>query len=200
MRRTFWIALLLVVGIGLFLFVGSKNAYNRMVEMEENVEAQWSQVENVYQRRADLIPNLVNTVKGYKDFEQETLTQVTEARAKVGQVTVTPEILENPEMMNRFTEAQNQLSQTLSRLLSVSEAYPDLKANESFNNLMVQLEGTENRISVERKRYNDLARDFNAYIRRFPNNLYASFFAFDRKTYFEAAQGAEQTPTVDFSN
>lgn len=172
--------------------------YNNMVSLKESVDAQWGQVQNVYQRRADLIPNIVNTVKGYKEFEQETLTSVAEARAQVGQIKLTADDLKDPELIKRFSEAQNQLSQTLSRLLSVTENYPDLKANESFNALIVELEGSENRIAVERKKFNDVARTYNTYIKRFPNNLFTGFGDFEQVEYFEAVQGAAQAPTVEF--
>ncbi|MDX2245437.1 MAG: LemA family protein [Bacteroidia bacterium] len=195
--------ILLILGI-LVLFLGGcgyfagKNNYNRMVELQENVDAQWGQVQNVYQRRADLIPNIMETAKGYANFEQETLSGVAEARAKVGQITVTKEVLEDPQLMARFSEAQNQLGQTLSRLLSVSENYPDLKANENFQALIVELEGSENRISVERKKFNDVARDYNTYIKKFPSNIFANFFGFDDVAYFEAQAGTENAPKVSF--
>lgn len=180
------------------MYFNGKSNYNKMVTLQEDVEAQWGQVMNMYQRRADLIPNLVNTVKGYQDFEQETLTQVAEARAKVGQLTVSKEVLESPELMERFSESQNQLSQTLSRLLSVSENYPDLKANVNFQNLMTQLEGTENRIAVERMKFNETAKTYNSTIKQFPANIFAGFFNFEETAYFEADKGAETAPTVNF--
>ncbi|MCL4141645.1 UNVERIFIED_CONTAM: hypothetical protein GTU68_047855 [Idotea baltica] len=170
-----------------------------MVVLQEQVEGQWAQVQNVYQRRADLIPNIVETVKAAGEYEQGTLNGVAEARAKVGQVTVTKEVLENPQLMERFSEAQNQLSQTLSRLLSVSENYPDLKANENFKALIVELEGSENRISVERKKFNDASKNYNSYIKQFPTNIFASFFGFDDMTYFQAEAGSEQAPKVNFN-
>ncbi len=169
-----------------------------MVTQQEMVDGAWAEVQNQYQRRADLIPNLVNTVKGYKDFEQETLTRVTEARARVGQMNVTKEVLENPELLKKFEAAQGELSSALSRLLVVTENYPELKANENFKNLMVQLEGTENRITVARQRFNDQAREYNSYVRQFPQTLFANFFGFESYEYFQAAQGSEQAPSVSF--
>lgn len=192
MRRVF----LYVIGI---FFLGTLNScgYNTMVTMEEQVAAAWSQVENQYQRRADLIPNLVNTVKGYADFEQETLTQVIEARAKATSINVDASELD-PQQVQRFQEAQEQLSGALSRLLVTVERYPELKANQNFLELQAQLEGTENRIATERMRYNEIVQEYNAYIRSFPQNLIAGWFDFERKGYFEAESGAEQAPTVTF--
>lgn len=171
--------------------------YNTMVEKQEAVTAQWAQVENVYQRRADLIPNLVATVKGYADFEQETLTAVIEARAKATGITVDPTNLDAGSI-KQFQAAQDGLSSALSRLMVVVERYPDLKANQNFLELQAQLEGTENRISVERKKFNDTARDYNTYIRKFPNNMIAGMFSFEKKEYFEADAGAEKAPKVEF--
>ncbi len=171
--------------------------YNSMVSKEEAVTAQWSQVENVYQRRADLIPNLVSTVKGYANFEQETLTAVVEARAKATSITVDPTKLDEQGIKN-FQAAQDELSGALSRLMVVVEQYPDLKANQNFMDLQAQLEGTENRIAVERKKFNEAVQDYNTYIRKFPNNLIAGMFDFDKKAYFEADAGAEKAPKVEF--
>jgi LemA protein len=171
--------------------------YNKMVEKEENVAAQWSQVENVYQRRADLIPNLVNTVKGAADFERETLTEVIEARSKATSVNVNANEL-NPESIRQFQQAQSGLQSALSRLMVVVERYPELKANQNFRDLQAQLEGTENRISVERRRFNEAARDYNTYIRKFPKNIMANIFGFEKKGYFEADEGAEKPPEVQF--
>lgn len=168
-----------------------------MVQKDEAVTSQWSNVENVYQRRLDLIPNLVNTVKGYADFEQQTLTQVIEARAKATQVNINPQNL-NAESMKQFQAAQGELSSALSRLMVVVEQYPNLKANQNFLDLQAQLEGTENRIAVERRKFNETAQDYNTYIRQFPKNIWASIFGFEKKTYFEADAGAEKAPTVDF--
>lgn len=171
--------------------------YNRMVSLDEAVSAQWAQVENAYQRRASLIPNLVNTVKGYADFEQQTLTRVIEARAKATSVNINPDNL-NAASINQFQQAQDGLSSALSRLMVVVERYPDLKANQNFLDLQKQLEGTENRIAVERRKFNDATRSYNTYIRRFPRNVIASIFGFDRKGYFEAEEGADQAPEVKF--
>jgi len=175
----------------------SSCGYNRMVNLEEAVTAQWAQVENVYQRRADLIPNLVNTVKGAADFEQETLTNVIEARSKATSVNVNPENL-SASKIQQFQQAQEGLSSALSRLMVVVERYPDLKATQNFRDLQAQLEGTENRIAVERQRFNEITRDYNAYIRKFPQVLFANIFGFEKKPYFEAAEGTETPPTVEF--
>ena len=171
--------------------------YNTMIEKQEAVTAQWSQVENVYQRRADLIPNLVATVKGYADFEQETLTAVIEARAKATSINVDPSKLDASSIQN-FQAAQDGLSSALSKLMVVVERYPELKANQNFLELQSQLEGTENRIAVERKKFNETAQDYNTYIRKFPNNMIAGMFDFEKKEYFEADAGAEEAPKVEF--
>lgn len=192
-----WIILAVVAVLVILLYVSVKNTYNRMVQKGEVVTEQWSNVENVYQRRSDLIPNLVNTVKGYADFEQETLTQVIEARSKATSVTVDADNL-NPEMLSQFQEAQSGLSSALSRLLVVIERYPDLKANQNFLELQAQLEGTENRIAVERRKFNEVARDYNTFIKQFPRNIYASIFNFESKAYFEAEEGASEVPEVQF--
>jgi LemA protein len=168
-----------------------------MVSLEEGVTAQWSQVENVYQRRADLIPNLVNTVKGYAAHEKETLQGVIEARAKATSVNISPENL-NAQSLQQFQEAQSGLSSALSRLMVVVEKYPDLKANQNFLDLQAQLEGTENRIAVERRRFNETAQNYNTTIRKFPKNIMANIFGFEKKNYFEAEKGAEKAPTVQF--
>lgn len=175
----------------------SSCGYNTMVEKQEAVEAQWAQVENVYQRRADLIPNLVATVKGYAEHEQETLTGVIEARSQATKVTIDASNL-NEESLKQFQAAQDALSSTLSRLLAVQENYPDLKANEQFKDLQTQLEGSENRITVERQKFNDTARDYNTYIKKFPHNIVASMFSFDAKPYFAAKAGADEAPKVEF--
>lgn len=187
----------LIIGIILLVMWGI-SVYNNLVSLEQNVLKQWSQVENQYQRRADLIPNLVNTVKGYANFEKEVLTQVTEARAKVGQFNVTPEVLNDPQAFEKFQSAQGELSSALSRLLAVVENYPELKANENFLQLQAQLEGTENRISVERKRFNETVQEFNTNIKRFPASVLAGMFGFSEKQYFKAIQGAEVPPRVEF--
>ncbi len=175
----------------------SSCGYNSMVTKEETVDKSWAQVQNVYQRRADLIPNLVNTVKGAADFERETLNEVIEARAKATSININAEDL-TPEKLQQFQQAQSQLSSSLGRLIAVAENYPDLKANANFRDLQVQLEGTENRITVERQRFNETVQDYNAYIRQFPNNLFAGIFGFDKKGYFEATPGSEQPPKVEF--
>jgi LemA protein len=175
----------------------SSCGYNKMVELSEGVDAQWAQVENVYQRRADLIPNLVNTVKGYAAHEQGTLTAVVEARSKATSVKIDASNL-NAESIKEFQEAQSGLTQALSRLIMLQENYPDLKANENFRDLQVQLEGTENRITVERQKFNDVTRQYNTYIKRFPNNMIAGMFSFDQKPYFQAEEGSEKAPKVEF--
>ncbi len=191
------VSILVIVGIILVLVMMGTSRYNRLVSLEEGVTGAWSQVENVYQRRADLIPNLVNTVKGYAEFEQTTLTQVIEARSKATGVNINAENLDESSIQ-QFQQAQEGLSSALSRLMVVVERYPDLKANQNFLDLQSQLEGTENRITVERRNFNQTAQDYNAQIRRFPNNIFAGLFGFDRKAYFEAEQGAEQAPEVQF--
>lgn len=171
--------------------------YNSMVEKQENVDRAWSQVQNVYQRRLDLIPNLVNTVKGAANFEKETLTAVVEARAKATSINVSADEL-TPEKLNEIQANQNQLSTAIGRLLSVSENYPELKANQNFQDLQAQLEGTENRIAVERKNFNEAVQDYNTYIRKFPNNLTSGMFGFKPKPYFQAVAGADRAPEVKF--
>jgi LemA protein len=168
-----------------------------MVQQEEQVTTAWSQVENVYQRRADLIPNLVATVKGYASHERETLEGVVNARAKATQTTIDPTNM-TPQAMEKFQQAQGELSQALGRLMVVVERYPDLKANQNFLELQSQLEGTENRITVERQKYNESARVFNTTIRMFPKNMIAGMFGFERKIYFEAKEGADVAPVVEF--
>jgi len=171
--------------------------YNKMVNLEEKVKAQWAQVQNVYQRRADLIPNLVNTVKGAANFEKETLTQVIEARAKATSVNVDASKL-TPETFRQFQEAQDNLTGALSRLMVVVEKYPELKANQNFLELQAQLEGTENRITVERQKYNDAVMEYNAFIRGFIQRFWANMFGFQEKPYFQSAPGAEKAPEVKF--
>ncbi len=178
--------------------------YNRLVDLQEDVQSQWAQVENVYQRRADLIPNLVATVKGSAAFEQETLRQVVEARSRVGQVApqagAGADITADPERFRQFAAAQDQLSSALSRLLVVVERYPELRSTQAFRDLMPQLEGAENRIAVERRRYNEVAREFNATRRRVPTSWFVSLLGWDfpAKAYFESQPGAEQAPKVEF--
>ncbi len=171
--------------------------YNTLVEEQENVEKAWSEVENQYQRRSDLIPNIVNTVKGYAAHEQTTLTDVVEARANASSVKIQAEDL-TEENLARFQQAQDALSQGIGRLMAVAEAYPDLKANENFLELQAQLEGTENRITVARRNYNETAQVYNAEIRKFPTIVYAGWFGFKKKPYFQASAGADRAPVVEF--
>lgn len=197
MKRTGLIVLIVLVVLLFWGFQWGISTGNKMVTMDESVAASWSQVENVYQRRSDLIPNLVSTVKGYADFEKSTLTAVIEARAKATQVTVDPTKLTEASM-KQFQEAQGGLSSALGRLMVVVEKYPDLKANEGFLNLHSQLEGTENRITVERQKFNEVARGYNTYIRQFPQTIVASIRNFEKKAYFEADKGADKAPKVQF--
>lgn len=184
--------------IGFFAVLSlSSCGYNSMVKLDEQVTSQWAQVENVYQRRADLVPNLVNSVKGAANFEKETLTQVIEARAKATSVSVDPTKL-TPESIAQFQAAQGQLSQSLGRLLATVEAYPELKANQNFLELQAQLEGSENRITVERQKFNTVTQEYNSTIRTFPNNLTAGMFGFKTKGYFKADEGASKAPKVEF--
>jgi LemA protein len=191
------VALIVVAVLVLGGFIWVKNVYNQIVVSDEYVQATWAQVENVYQRRADLIPNLVSTVKGYAAHESETLENVVAARAKATQVTVDPADL-TPEALARFNEAQDGLSAALGRLLMIQESYPELKANQNFLELQAQLEGTENRIATERMKFNDAVKAFNTGIRRFPDNIVASMFGFEKKGYFEAKAGADVAPVVEF--
>jgi LemA protein len=196
MKKSFVvIGIILVVVFMLYrLFAGS---YNNMVTKEENVKGKWAQVENQYQQRLDLIPNLVNTVKGAADFEKGTLTAVIEARASATQVKVDPDKL-TPENIQKFQEAQGQLTTALGRLLMVTENYPNLKANQNFLELQATLEGTERRIAVARKDFNEAAQDFNTYIRRFPQSMLSGMYGFGAKGYFEADKGANKAPEVKF--
>lgn len=171
--------------------------YNSLVEKQQGVDQSWAEVENQYQRRSDLIPNLVNTVKGYAKHEEGTLTKVTEARAKATSVTINPGDL-TEENLARYQQAQNELSSALKSLLAVSEAYPDLKANQNFMNLQAQLEGTENRVTVARKRYTEAVQDYNTSIKKFPTMIYAGWFGFKEKPQFKAEAGAEKAPEVQF--
>ncbi|WFE83838.1 LemA family protein [Parabacteroides chongii] len=196
-NKALWITLAIIV---VLLFAGYswvKGTYNTMVTQDEGVKTAWSQVENQYQRRMDLIPNLVNTVKGYAAHERETLEGVVSARAEATKTTIDPSNL-NEESMKKFQAAQGELSSALSRLMVVLERYPDLKANQNFSELQAQLEGTENRISVERKRFNETAQTYNTYIRSFPTNILAGMFGFQPKAYFSAESGAEKAPKVEF--
>jgi LemA protein len=196
MNKTIAIGCGALLVLALILGLMTMGTYNRLVSLDETVDTAWSQVENVYQRRADLIPNLVETVKGARDFEQETFTQVAEARARAGQITF--DQAPTPEQLQQYQAAQGELGAALSRLLVTVERYPELRATEAFRDLLAQLEGTENRISVERHRYNDAAREYNTARRRFPTNLIAGMFGFESKAYFEAETGAEQAPDVSF--
>jgi len=182
----------------LALFMWGVGVNNRLVTLDEGVRSAWSQVENQYQRRADLVPNLVETVKGYAHQEKDVFIGVAEARAKVSQMTVTKEVLEDPNAFAKFQAAQDQLGSALSRLLVVSENYPQLKSNENFLNLQTQLEGTENRITVERKRFNDVVQSYNTTIRQFPVSMIAGFRGFREKAYFQAKEGSENAPQVKF--
>ncbi len=193
---------IVVVVLAVVLGISCVGSYNQLVSLDQAVDAQWAQVENAYQRRADLVPNLVETVKGAAKFEQGTLTAVTEARAKVGQVSAqaTEKITQDPEALKRFEQAQSGLSSALSRLLVVSEQYPQLKATQNFRDLQVQLEGTENRIAVERMRFNEAAQAFNTKRNRFPTVVIAGMFGsrFAEKAYFKAQDGAAAAPKVQF--
>lgn len=190
-----WLIGLALVALAVFFWV--KGVYNGFVRMDEQVTAAWSQVENVYQRRADLIPNLVATVKGYAEHESETLEGVVNARAAAMRTTVDAADL-TPERLAEFQRTQGELSQALGRLMVLTENYPDLKANRNFQDLQAQLEGTENRIAVERKKFNETARAYNTAIRVFPKNLLAGMFGFEKRAYFEASEGAEVAPVVSF--
>ncbi len=188
--------IILVVAI-VSLMSFSSCGYNDMVEKEQTVEQTWAEVQNQYQRRADLIPNLVNTVKGYANHESATLEKVTQARAAATSITIDAENL-NEETLAKYQQAQGELSQALKSLLSVTEAYPDLKANENFRDLQVQLEGTENRITVARGRYTEAVKDYNVKIKKFPEVIYAGWFGFEKKPQFQAEAGAESAPEVSF--
>jgi len=191
-----------ILGVVVFFIIltvsWATSKYNSFVGLNEKVKSGWSQVENVYQRRADLVPNLVATVKGVANFEKETYTAVTEARAKVGQIKLSADQLSDPAAIQKFQAAQDGLGSALSRLLVVSENYPQLKANENFLQLQAQLEGTENRITVERQKYNTVATEYNTAIKRFPGVIIANFGGFKVKEYFKAAAGADQAPKVQF--
>ena len=191
------IPVIIIVVLGIIGYSLTAGVNNTAVELEEDVKASWANVESAYQRRTDLIPNLVNTVKGAADFEQETLTGVIEARAKATAVNINADNLDN-ESLQRFQQAQSGLSSALSKLMVSVERYPQLTATQNFSNLQSQLEGTENRINVERNRFNEKVRAYNTYIRKFPNNIFAGMFGFERMTPFEAQEGAENAPTVEF--
>jgi LemA protein len=193
-----WIIVGVVAGLFVFGIISwGVKTYNNMVSRQEGVTSQWGNVETQYQRRADLIPNFVNTVKGAAQFEQETLTRVIEARAKATQVTIDPTKM-TAENLQQFQAAQSDVSSALSRLMVVVEKYPDIKATQNFRDLQVELEGTENRISVERRKFNEVARDFNTYIRRFPANIIAGMYDFTARPYFDSMEGADKAPEVKF--
>ena len=192
-NKSLWI----VLGIVAVVLIWGVGAYNGLVTKDEKVSAAWANVETVYQRRADLIPNLVNTVKGYAAHEQQTLAEVTEARAKSTSISIDPSAA-TPAEMEAWMKAQNEVGSALGRLIAIAESYPDLKANQNFLELQKQLEGTENRISTERRKYNEEVRDYNAKIRRFPTNLIAGMFGFEKRVMFEAQEGADVAPVVVF--
>lgn len=194
MNIKIWIAL----GVAALLVFYGVGVNNTLVEKEEGVNQAWAQVENQYQRRADLIPNLVNTVRGAADFEQETLTQVVEARSRATSVNIDAGDLNNPSAFQQFQQAQDQLSGALSRLLVTVERYPEIQANQNFRDLQVQLEGTENRISTERMRFNQAAQEYNTTTRKFPTSLFANVLGFETKAYFQSQQGADTAPEVNF--
>ena len=203
MSKKVGIGCAIIVGIiiifGIILVSYGVGSYNKIVQLNESVKEKWSQVENVYQRRYDLIPNLVETVKGYASHEKETFTAVTEARAKAGGTfNISDKVLNDPQMFQKFQQAQASLGGALQRLMVVIEKYPELKANQNFLSLQDQLEGTENRITVERKRFNQTAREYNIYIKRFPRVIIANMFGFKEKLYFKSQEGAETAPKVKF--
>lgn len=196
MKRGIWIlVIVIVVVLGIFFWL--KGTYNGLVERSQGVAAQWANVENQYQRRADLIPNLVNTVKGYAEHEKSTLEGVVDARAKATQMQVNFSDL-NEQTLAKYAQAQGELSSALNRLMAISEAYPDLKANQNFRDLQTQLEGTENRIATERRRFNEMVQTYNVYVQQFPRNLIAGMFGFTPKSFFAAEAGAEKAPEVQF--
>ena len=188
---------LIILAIVAVVVVWAISGYNGLVSKEEGVNQAWANVESAYQRRSDLIPNLVNTVKGYAEHESETLQAVTDARAKATSLNIDPATA-TPEQVAAYLEAQQGVGSALGRLIAVSESYPELKANENFRDLQAQLEGTENRIKVERDRYNEAVKTFNVQIRRFPTNILASMFGFEKRSMFEAQEGAEVAPVVEF--
>jgi LemA protein len=191
------IILISILGLVAISILWSISSYNGLVSTQEEVNSQWANVQNQYQRRADLIPNLVATVKGYATHESSTLEGVIAARAKATQITVNPENL-TPEKLQQYQAAQGQLSSALGKLLMITENYPDLKANQNFIELQAQLEGTENRIAVERNRFNEVSKEYNLSIRRFPKNIIAGMFGFEKKVYFEAEKSSQEAPKVQF--
>ena len=193
MKKSTWI----ILGVIAVVIIWTVGSYNGLVTKEVKVSEAWANVETVYQRRADLIPNLVSTVKGYAAHEQQTLQAVTDARANATNLTLDPATA-TPEDMERYMRAQQEVGSALGRLIAIAESYPDLKANQNFLELQKQLEGTENRISTERRKYNETVKEFNASIRRFPTNLIAGMFGFEKQTMFEAQEGAELAPVVAF--
>jgi len=191
----------IIIIIAIILYSYGVSSYNKMVTLDESVKEKWSQVENVYQRRLDLIPNLVETVKGYASHEQETFLAVAEARSQAGgMLNISEDVLNNPATFQKFTEAQAGLSSALQRLMVVVERYPELKANQNFLALQDQLEGTENRITIERQRFNEIARSYNTFIKQFPRVFLANLFGFNQRPYFKADEGADVAPEVDFSS
>ena len=189
---------IIAIAVVAVIVLSAISIYNSMVKMDENVTAAWAQVETQYQRRADLVPQLVNVVKGAADYERKTLESVIEARSKATSIQLTADDL-TEENLAKFQKAQDQLSSALSHLMAIHEAYPELKANENFRDLQAQLEGTENRIAVARKDFNETVQKYNSYIRRFPKNIFAGMFGFSQKAYFKAAEGAENAPDVNFN-
>ena len=198
MKKGILITLAIIVGIVVLWFMIFGGVYNGLVTREEGVTSAWAQVENVYQRRMDLVPNLVSTVKGYAAHESETLQNVVEARSKISQTNISSDAISDPSKLQAFQKMQGQLSSALSRLMVVVERYPDLKASKNFLALQSQLEGTENRISVERRRFNEAARNFNTYRRKFPNVIISNMMDFQKKAYFESDEGAQKAPQVQF--
>jgi LemA protein len=194
---TGWIVVIAIVAVIIIGIMSGVGIYNKLVTKEETVNTQWANVQSVYQRRADLIPNLVSTVKGVANFEQQTLTNVIEARAKATSVNINPKNLDAASLQ-KFQSAQDGLSSALSRLMVVVERYPELKATQNFSELQAQLESTENRITVERRNFNEAAQAFNTYMRSFPANMFAGMFGFQKKAYFEAQAGSEKAPKVEF--
>ena len=188
---------IIIIAAIVLIAIASVSAYNGLVSKEEGVKNAWSNVENQYQRRSDLIPNLVNTVKGYASHEQETFQSVTEARSKATQMSVAMDDL-TPEKLQAYQEAQGEVGRALGRLLAISENYPELKANENFKELQAQLEGTENRIAVERRKFNETVRQYNTSLRKFPLNLFAAIFGFGQSAYFEADESSREVPEVTF--
>lgn len=194
MNKNIIIGLVVVIILGIY----GMNVNNSLVQMQERVNQSWAQVENQYQRRADLIPNLVNTVKGAADFEQEVLTDVVEARSRATSIQINADDLNDPQQVAQFQQAQQQLSGALSRLLATVEDYPELQANQNFRDLQTQLEGTENRISTERMRFNEAVSTYNTSVQQFPRNMFAGILGFEQKAYFEADEGADEVPEVNF--